>query len=71
MRIVPAAQLVPVPPGISSRTAAAVLEQGLTAHYLSHSTFPIQAGQTALVHAAAGGVGRLLVQIVVDRAAPA
>src|SRR5690242_8089215 len=67
--IVPAAQLVPVPAGIDSRVAAAAMEQGLTAHYLSHSTFPIQAGQTVLVHAAAGGVGRLLVQMAKRRGA--
>jgi NADPH2:quinone reductase len=58
-----AAQLVPVPQNVDLRTAAAVMLQGMTAHYLSHSTFPLQSGQTALVHAAAGGVGQLLVQM--------
>ncbi|MDQ3912445.1 MAG: quinone oxidoreductase [Actinomycetota bacterium] len=48
---------------VESRMAAAVMLQGMTAHYLTHSTFPLQEGQTALVHAAAGGVGLLLCQI--------
>lgn len=61
--IVPAWTLVPVPDSISTQQAAAVLLQGLTAHYLCFSTFPLKAGDTALVHAAAGGVGLLLVQI--------
>lgn len=61
--IVPAERLVIVPDGIDTRTAAAVMLQGMTAHYLTHSTFQLQPGQTALVHAAAGGVGALLVQI--------
>jgi NADPH2:quinone reductase len=58
-----ATQLVPVPHNVDLRTAAAVMLQGMTAHYLSHSTFPLRQGQTALVHAAAGGVGQLLVQM--------
>src|SRR5579871_2660665 len=58
-----AARLVPIPDGIETRVAAAALLQGMTAHYLSHSTFPLQAGQTALVHAAGGGTGQLLVQM--------
>jgi NADPH2:quinone reductase len=61
--LVPAALLVPVPSTVSSRDAAAVMLQGMTAHYLTHSTFPLKKGQTALVHAAAGGTGRLIVQI--------
>lgn len=61
--IVPAARLVPVPPGVSSEQAAAVLLQGMTAHYLTHSTYPLKAGETALIHAAAGGLGLLTVQI--------
>lgn len=61
--VVPAAQLVQVPDGIEMETAAAVLLQGLTAHYLTHSTFPLQEGDVMLVHAAAGGVGLLMVQI--------
>ncbi|MDP9366108.1 MAG: quinone oxidoreductase [Chloroflexota bacterium] len=60
---VDAAALVPIPDGVETRTAAAVLLQGMTAHYLSHSTYPLKAGETALVHAAAGGVGQLLTQI--------
>lgn len=61
--LVPAARLVPVPAEISLEQAAAVMLQGLTAHYLAFSTFPLKPGDTALVHAAAGGVGQLLVQI--------
>ncbi len=61
--VVPAWTLVPVPDSISTQEAAAVLLQGLTAHYLCFSTFPLKDGDTALVHAAAGGVGLLLVQI--------
>lgn len=61
--VVPAWRLVPVPPGVLSQQAVAVMLQGLTAHYLTHSTYPLRAGETALVHAAAGGVGQLLVQI--------
>lgn len=61
--IVPAWRLVSVPKGVSSEFAAAVMLQGLTAHYLTHSTYPIKAGETALIHAAAGGLGLLLVQI--------
>jgi NADPH2:quinone reductase len=67
--IVPAARLVPVPEGVSSEQAAAVMLQGLTAHYLSHSTYPLKPGDTALVHAAAGGVGQLLVQLAKRRGA--
>ena len=62
--IVPAWYLVPVPKEVDMQHATAVLEQGLTAHYLTHSTYPIKEGETALVHAASGGVGHLLVQIV-------
>ncbi len=54
---------------VEARVAAAAMLQGMTAHYLSHSTFPIQEGQTALVHAAAGGVGLLLVQMAKMRGA--
>jgi NADPH2:quinone reductase len=60
---VPADRLVPVPPGVSDPQAASAMLQGMTAHYLSHDSFPLQRGQTALVHAAAGGVGLLLVQM--------
>jgi len=59
----PAEALVPVPPGVSERDAAASMLQGMTAHYLCYDTFPLKPGDTALVHAAAGGVGRLLVQM--------
>lgn len=61
--IVPAAKLVPVPPGVASQQAAAVMLQGMTAHYLAYSTYPLRQGDVALIHAAAGGVGLLLVQI--------
>jgi NADPH2:quinone reductase len=63
--LVPAAQLVKVPDGLSPEKAAAAMLQGMTAHYLSHSTFPLKAGDTALVHAGAGGVGLLLTQMAV------
>ena len=61
--IVPAARLVPIPANIDARTAAALMLQGMTAHYLTHSTYPLKKGETALLHAAAGGVGLLLIQI--------
>ena len=63
--LVAAASLVKVPDGLSMEQAAAALLQGMTAHYLSHSTFPLKAGDTALVHAGAGGVGLLLTQMAV------
>ena len=65
--IVPAWMLVPIPNALDTRQAAAVMLQGMTAHYLTHSTYPIQLGDTALVHAAAGGVGLLLVQLAKRR----
>lgn len=61
--LAPAARLVPVPANLDLRTAAAALLQGLTAHYLTHSTYPLKAGETALVHAAAGGIGNVLTQV--------
>src|ERR1700691_6097199 len=61
--VVPAAQLVKIPAGVDFRTAAAAMLQGMTAHYLTHSTFPLKAGDACLVHAAAGGAGLLLVQM--------
>jgi NADPH2:quinone reductase len=67
--VVPAWRLVPVPDNLDLKLAAAVMLQGLTAHYLSYSTYPIKSGETALVHAAAGGVGCLLVQIAKHRGA--
>jgi NADPH2:quinone reductase len=61
--VVAAAAAVPVPAGLSSELAAAVLLQGMTAHYLTHATYPVQPGDTVLVHAAAGGTGSLVVQM--------
>jgi NADPH2:quinone reductase len=61
--LVPSGQLVVIPEAISFQQAAASMVQGMTAHYLTHSTFPLMPGQTCLVHAAAGGVGLLLCQI--------
>src|ERR1700685_2728248 len=61
--LVPAAQLVKVPSRLSPEQAAAAMLQGMTAHYLAYSTFELKAGDTALVHAGAGGVGLLLTQI--------
>ncbi|MGZ5443344.1 MAG: quinone oxidoreductase family protein [Thermoanaerobaculia bacterium] len=66
---VPADKLVPLPPSIDTRSAAAAMLQGMTAHYLVTSTFPLREGHSALVHAAAGGVGGLLVQIAKQRGA--
>ncbi len=60
---VPADRLVPVPTGVSDQQAAAAMLQGMTAHYLSHDTYPLKKGEIALIHAAAGGVGQLLVQM--------
>jgi NADPH2:quinone reductase len=59
----PADRLVTIPVGISDQQAAAAMLQGMTAHYLAHDTYPLKRGETALVHAAAGGVGLLLVQM--------
>jgi NADPH2:quinone reductase len=61
--VVPAAQLVKIPEHVDFHTAAAAMLQGMTAHYLTHSTFPLKAGDTCLVHAAAGGAGGLIVQM--------
>ena len=60
---VPAGRLVALPDQVDFETAAAAMLQGMTAHYLSHSTYAIQRGDTVLIHAAAGGVGLLLVQM--------
>jgi NADPH:quinone reductase len=60
----PAGSAVPVPDGVSLQVAAAVMLQGLTAHYLSNSTYPVAGGDHVVVHAAAGGVGLLLTQMV-------
>ncbi len=67
--IVPAWRLVPIPAQVNAQNAAAVMLQGTTAHYLTHSTYPLKAGETALVHAAGGGTGQLLVQIAKQRGA--
>jgi NADPH:quinone reductase len=61
--IVPAWKLVPIPTGVEESSAAALMLQGMTAHYLTTSVYPVKAGDTALVHAAAGGAGLLLVQL--------
>jgi NADPH2:quinone reductase len=61
--LVPASQLVKVPDGLTPEQAAAAMLQGMTAHYLATSTYPLKAGDTALVHAGAGGVGLLLTQM--------
>lgn len=61
--LVPAAQLIKIPQGVSMEQAAATMLQGMTAHYLVHSTYPLKAGDTTLVHAGAGGVGLLLTQM--------
>ena len=66
---VPAARLVTLPTGLSTRQGAAAMLQGLTAHYLACSTYPLKSGDTCLVHAAAGGVGLLLCQIAKMRGA--
>ena len=61
--LVPADQLVKIPAEVDLATAAAVMLQGMTAHYLTHSTYPLKAGDSSLVHAAAGGTGGLIVQM--------
>jgi len=66
---VPADRLVPIPQGVNDQTAAAVMLQGMTAQYLTTSTYEIRRGDTVLVHAAAGGVGLLLTQMAHNRGA--
>ncbi|HLI86588.1 MAG TPA: quinone oxidoreductase [Bryobacteraceae bacterium] len=61
--VVPAASLVKIPAHVTFETAAAAMLQGMTAHYLTHSTYPLKSGDTCLVHAAAGGTGGLVVQM--------
>jgi len=61
--VVPAHRLVRLPDAIDFDTAAAAMLQGMTAHYLTHSTYPLRAGETVLLHAAAGGVGQLIAQV--------
>jgi NADPH2:quinone reductase len=65
----PVWRLVSIPAGVDAQHAAAVMIQGMTAHYLAHSTYPLKPGDTALVHAAGGGTGQLLVQIAKRRGA--
>ncbi|HTW30047.1 MAG TPA: quinone oxidoreductase [Candidatus Sulfotelmatobacter sp.] len=60
---IPADKLVPIPQGVTDQQGAAAMLQGMTAQYLAYSTFPLKAGDTALIHAAAGGVGLLLTQM--------
>src|SRR5205807_2689091 len=67
--VVPAWQLIKTPDGLDLKQAAAAMLQGMTAHYLTHSTYPLKEGDTALVHAAAGGAGRLIVQMAKMRGA--
>jgi NADPH:quinone reductase len=64
---VPAERVVPVPEGMGLSVAAAVMLQGMTAHYLCHSTYPVAQGDHVVVHAAAGGVGLLLTQMIAMR----
>ena len=61
--LVPAWQLVKIPASVPFETAAAAMLQGMTAHYLTHSTYPLKPGDSCLIHAAAGGTGRLIVQM--------
>jgi len=67
--VVPAWRLVRIPAGVPATVATALMLQGMTAHYLTHSAFPLEEGHTCLVHAAAGGVGQLLVQLAKMRGA--
>jgi len=67
--VVPSWQLVKIPPSIDFQTAAAAMLQGMTAHYLSHSTYALKQGDSCLIHAAAGGTGQLLVQMAKMRGA--
>lgn len=66
---VPASRLIHVPDDVTTRQAAAVMLQGMTAHYLAYSSYPIHSGDTVLIHAGAGGVGLLLIQIAKKRGA--
>jgi NADPH2:quinone reductase len=67
--VVPAAQLVKLPDHVDFRSAAAAMLQGMTAHYLTHSSYPLKKGDVCLIHAAAGGAGRLAVQMAKMRGA--
>jgi len=68
-QVVPASKLVPVPEGLSLKLAAAALLQGMTAHYLTQATYPLGPGNVAVIHAGAGGVGQLLIQMAKMRGA--
>jgi NADPH2:quinone reductase len=61
--LAPVTRLIAIPDGVTTRQAAAAMLQGMTAHYLAHSTYAIQPGDTVLIHAGAGGVGLLLIQM--------
>ena len=65
----PAERVVPIPIGVTFEQAATALLQGMTAHYLSHSAYPIQPGDEVLIHAGAGGTGLLLTQLAKSRGA--
>ncbi len=67
--VVAADRLVKIPDNVTTKQAAAIMLQGMTVHYLTHSTFPLSSGDTCLVHAAAGGVGLILVQVAKMRGA--
>ncbi|MBI4498967.1 MAG: quinone oxidoreductase [Chloroflexi bacterium] len=67
--VAPADRLVKLPTGLSAEMGAAVLLQGMTAHYLAHTTYPLKPGDRALIHAGAGGVGLLLIQMAKQRGA--
>jgi NADPH2:quinone reductase len=69
LAVVPAARLVKIPEGITPRQAAAAMLQGITAHFLASSTYPLKPGDVCIVHAAAGGVGQLLCQVAKLRGA--
>jgi NADPH2:quinone reductase len=69
LAIAPANRLIPIPDGVTSQQAAAAILQGMTAHYLTHSTYPIQPGDEVLIHAGAGGTGLLLIQMAKARGA--
>ena len=67
--VVPEARLVPVPPTVDAKQAAAALLQGMTAHFLVHDAYPVREGDTVLIHAASGGVGLFLIQMAKQRGA--
>jgi NADPH2:quinone reductase len=69
LAVAPAARLVKIPTGITTRQAAAAMLQGITAHFLASSTYPLKPGDVCIVHAAAGGVGQLLCQVAKLRGA--